>query len=53
MKNFLLALLVSGLFIGSVSAQQEINEAIGQYRTTSGARLAADAEIFQATIKNE
>ncbi|MBK9658932.1 MAG: hypothetical protein IPO68_03350 [Chitinophagaceae bacterium] len=49
-KYFLYSILTLAGFFSS-QAQSEINEAIQSYRGNGLSRLAADAEIFQGTIK--
>lgn len=51
MKKQLLFAFVIASSLSTVKAQKEISDAAQYYRSTVNARMAVDAEIFQATIK--
>ncbi len=51
MKKYFLYSIVTLAGFFSSQAQSEINEAVQSYRGNGMSRLAADAEIFQGTIK--
>ena len=52
MKKQILHILIFLLIGSAVSAQEEITNATQSHRSSRGNHMLADAEVFQATIKN-